>query len=550
MLPVAELWSRVAAAAEVRRATVHVPAAGMSAARARPYCSCGHPRPHPPSTHPPSLPAQVLPESPSAEEVSGPACSALVGDMCSLFDQLKGLSHLDDAGEQQARAGAEPAVEAGSCQARCCCRCCCCRRFCRRCRCRRCCTTHPTLPPLPPAPAAAGRPPGLAGRQLHGPAAPVGGRHARAGGWNGRRAGSRGTCSKQGLDGSVHSCAVLRAPLTRAPLLPCQGAKSVGTPENLDPRGAFDRLGWLDASQVCSGGPSTSPCTRIWRAAAGAHTRLCWSSPPTTSGLAPAPTQPAQRAAAQVEQLGGVPPPAAPAAPPPPSGRCSAAQVGGGFTALAVTAWRPAMQRLRAQGFCVCHTCMRPTRLCPARREPVRRLRRRTPRTWRAPRPPLRPRRQRRQRSQLLWPPRRCQPHQLTLPLRLSRCLPQLAIAPQRRQQAAPAPCKGCARSRVHALGLIRQAVLASARAIPCRPLSRRAAHHCRRRRWRAAPPELASMRLQRRLRCRLQGQRHPRLRGHGPVMAAHPSGGGRPPPRAHRLLPPPPLPRPSASRA
>ena len=60
----------------------------------------------PASAHHTAHPAlQDLPESLSAEEAQGPACIALVGDMCQLFDQLKALSHLDDAGDQQVGPG-------------------------------------------------------------------------------------------------------------------------------------------------------------------------------------------------------------------------------------------------------------------------------------------------------------------------------------------------------------------------------------------------------------------------------------------------------------
>ena len=54
-----------------------------------------------PLSHLPNLPLQELPADLTAEQACSPACSELVGSMCTLPSNLMVLSHLDDAGPQQ-----------------------------------------------------------------------------------------------------------------------------------------------------------------------------------------------------------------------------------------------------------------------------------------------------------------------------------------------------------------------------------------------------------------------------------------------------------------
>ncbi len=48
---------------------------------------------------------QALPLDISCEQAAGPGCAALVADMCSLFEELKRLSQLDQEGELEVRSG-------------------------------------------------------------------------------------------------------------------------------------------------------------------------------------------------------------------------------------------------------------------------------------------------------------------------------------------------------------------------------------------------------------------------------------------------------------
>lgn len=64
---------------------------------------------HVPPFHLPNLPLQELPADLAAEQACSPVCSELVGTMCTLLSNLVALSHLDDAGPQQA-SGQVPAA--------------------------------------------------------------------------------------------------------------------------------------------------------------------------------------------------------------------------------------------------------------------------------------------------------------------------------------------------------------------------------------------------------------------------------------------------------
>ena len=52
------------------------------------------------------VPLQDLPQELTLKEAQSPACQPLVADMVMLLGRLKGLSHLEDAGEQQVGSGA------------------------------------------------------------------------------------------------------------------------------------------------------------------------------------------------------------------------------------------------------------------------------------------------------------------------------------------------------------------------------------------------------------------------------------------------------------
>ncbi len=56
----------------------------------------------PPRCLPSSQPKQDLPADLSAEQAQGPGCAQLVQGMCTLFERLKQLSHLELGGELEA----------------------------------------------------------------------------------------------------------------------------------------------------------------------------------------------------------------------------------------------------------------------------------------------------------------------------------------------------------------------------------------------------------------------------------------------------------------